>query len=66
MAGQGKKLTSAERAEIVYLYTNGVPMREVARRVGRSYGAVNLVLHQQEEIDINPRGGYRRPETPGR
>jgi transposase len=52
-------MTDSESARIVDLYLSGLAMRKVAGRVGRSYGAVNLVLHR-EGIKINPRGGYRR------
>jgi IS30 family transposase len=66
MSGRGKKLTKDEREKIVELYAQGVPMREIARTIGRSYGAVNLALHRQDEVEVNPRGGYRRPEQTSR
>lgn len=61
MSGRGKKITDEERQEIIDLYRRGMAMRQVARAVDRSYGAVNLVLHQQDQVKVNPRGGYRRP-----
>jgi transposase len=59
MPGRGKKITDEERVRIIDLYRNNLVMREVAQRVGRSYGAVNLVLHQEGE-PIRARGGYHR------
>lgn len=59
MSGRGKKITDSERSLIVELYTGGVVMRQIAVRIHRSYGAVNLVLHQ-EGVPIAPRGGYHR------
>lgn len=52
-------ITDTERERIIALYRQGLVMREVAIKVGRSYGAVNLVLHQADVV-IKPRGGYRR------
>lgn len=61
---RGKKITADERRQIIDLYRDGVPMRTIAGMLGRSYGAVNLVLHQQCEIEVSPRGGYQRRTDP--
>lgn len=63
MAGRGTRLTAVEVALIIDLYGQGKAMRQIAREIGRSYGAVNATLHQarmSDGIRINPRGGYRR------
>lgn len=62
MPSRGRRISDEERGEIVEMYTNGLVMRQVATQIGRSYGAVNMVLHA-EGIPINPRGGYRRGWT---
>lgn len=49
-------LTDAQRAEIVRLYVDGSTVREVANRVGRSYGTVHRVL-QEERVTMRGRNG---------
>lgn len=57
--GRRRTITDQERVAIIDLYKDGMVMRRVAERVGRSYGAVNQVLHKAG-VTIAPRGGYRR------
>lgn len=58
--GRGRRITAVERKLIIDLYRGGKAMRQIARELGRSYGAVNAVLHQEEGLEVKPRGGYRR------
>lgn len=57
--GRGRRITEVERGMIVELYLGGKAMRQIARELDRSYGAVNAILHQ-DGVVIKPRGGYRR------
>lgn len=49
-------LTDEQRAEIVRLYVAGATVREVANRVGRSYGTAHRVL-QEQGVTMRGRNG---------
>jgi hypothetical protein len=45
------------RAEIARLYDGGLTFREVAAKVGRSYGYVHGVVHADTAVTVRPYGG---------
>jgi DNA-binding NarL/FixJ family response regulator len=49
-------LTDEQRAEIVRLYVGGATVRDVANRIGRSYGTVHRVL-TDEGVTMRGRNG---------
>lgn len=59
---KGARITGDARAtlvaEIRELYAHH-SMREIAERVGRSYGFVHRVLSEESDVRIRGRGGYR-------
>lgn len=59
---KGKRLTAAEQkklgTEAARLYGKGDSIREVARKLGRSYGWAHRTIADQG--DLRPRGGQKR------
>lgn len=58
MSGERPRLSESECAKILELYGADWSMREIAALVGRSYGAVNGVLHRFG-VSVRSRGGFR-------